>query len=178
MKTGTRSARISVSCASEIAALTQCGYLTVNTAAAPFRTCWRCWKMTSAALKKGLISKDPPVPIVLYAEEDMAALRQMFADAAKNKKIERNVVAQFDQRDAFNRAALYLAKKSVLFGDRVEMNRPSAPRTSECLLSINQLAEILRTAEVGYSGRNSKDRNDAYLLDNRRPVPALPDVVR
>lgn len=105
------------------------------------------------------------VPIVLYAEEDMAALRQMFADAAKNRKIERNVVAQFDQRDAFNRAARHLAEESVLFRDRVEMDRPSVTRTGQCLLSINQLAETLRTSEVGYSGRNSKDRNAAYLLD-------------
>ena len=45
------------------------------------------------------------VPIMLYAEASIDALRQMFADAAQTKTIERNTVAQFDRRNAFNRAA-------------------------------------------------------------------------
>lgn len=105
------------------------------------------------------------VPIVLYAEEDMEALRQMFADAAKTKRIEGNVVAQFDQRDAFNRAAKHLTKESKLFGRRIEMNRDTVARSSQCLLSINQLAYILRTSEIGYEGRNTRGRNESYMDD-------------
>lgn len=105
------------------------------------------------------------VPIVLYAEEDIAALRQMFADASKTKRIEGNVVAQFNQRDAFNLAAMYLAENSKLFRGRVEMNRTTVARGSQRLLSINQLADILRTSELGYDGRNTRSRNDAYVLD-------------
>ena len=41
------------------------------------------------------------VPIVLYAEDDVRLLRQMFTDASKTKRIEANVVARFDKRDPF-----------------------------------------------------------------------------
>ena len=105
------------------------------------------------------------VPIVLYAEEDITALRQMFADASKTKRIEGNVVTQFDRRDAFNMAAKHVAEKSRLFGGRVELDRTTVARTSQRLLSINQLADILRTSELGYDGRNTRSRNDAYILD-------------
>ncbi len=105
------------------------------------------------------------VPVVLYAEENKKALRQMFADASKTKRVEGNVVAQFDQRDAFNKAAKHLADESKLFGGRIEMNRTTAARSSHCLLSINQLADILRASEIGYEGRNTRSRNDNYMND-------------
>ena len=105
------------------------------------------------------------VPIVLYAEDDMAALRQMFSDASKTKRIEANVVVQFDQRDAFNRAATYLANESKLFGGRVEMNRTTVALRSQCLISINQLAETLKTLVLGYSGRNTRARNSTFIQD-------------
>ena len=105
------------------------------------------------------------VPIVLYAEEDIRSLRQMFADASKTKRIEGNVVAQFDQRDAFNKAARYLATESKLFGRRIEMNRTAVARSSQHLLSINQLADTLRTSVLGYEGRNTRSRNETYMLD-------------
>ena len=105
------------------------------------------------------------VPIVLYAEDNMAALRQMFSDASKTKRIEANVVAQFDQRDAFNRAATFLAEQSDLFGGRVEMNRTTVALRSQRLISINQLAETLKTLVLGYSGRNSRARNSIFIQD-------------
>ena len=105
------------------------------------------------------------VPIVLYAEEDIKSLRQMFADASKTKRIEGNVVAQFDQRDAFNKAARYLATESKLFGRRIEMNRTTVSRSSQHLLSINQLADTLRASVLGYEGRNTRSRNETYMLD-------------
>lgn len=105
------------------------------------------------------------IPIVLYAEEDMQALRQMFSDASKTKRIEANVVAQFDQRDAFNLTANRIAAESNLFGGRVEMNRTTVSYSSQCLIAVNQLSETLRTLEVGYEGRNTRNRNNAYMLD-------------
>lgn len=104
------------------------------------------------------------VPIVLYAEEDMAALRLMFADASQTKRIEANVVAQFDQRDAFNMMAKRIANESDLFGGRVEMNRATVAASSQHLIAINQLAEILRDVELGYTGRNTRARNRTYML--------------
>ena len=105
------------------------------------------------------------VPVMLYVENDIDALRQMFSDAAQTKTIERNTVAQFDLRDAFNLAALWLEENSGLFGGRVEMERASVPRTSQGIIAINQLAATLKTLVVGYKGRVSRDTNDQYMLN-------------
>ena len=105
------------------------------------------------------------VPIVLYAEDDIKALRLMFSDASKTKPIESNTVTRFDERDAFNLAAMWVSENSDLFSGRVEMERTTVPRSSLCLVAINQLAKTLRTLDVGYKGRVSKDRNDGYMLN-------------
>lgn len=109
--------------------------------------------------------KGESLPIMLYAEDSIESLQQMFADAAQTRTIERNTVTRFDQRDAFNRAAMWIAENSDLFGGRVEMERTAVSRTSHSIIAINQLAAALKTVEVGYSGRVSRDRNDAYMLD-------------
>ena len=109
--------------------------------------------------------KDASLPVMLYAEDDIKALRQMFADAAKTRTIERNTVARFDRTDAFNLAAEWIGKESDLFAGRVEMERSSVPRSSHNIIAINQLAMTLKTLEVGYKGRVSKNRNDEYMLD-------------
>ena len=104
------------------------------------------------------------LPIMLYVEDDIDALRQMFADAAQTKTIERNVVARFDLRDPFNLAALWLENNSNLFAGRVELERASVSRTSDNIIAINQLSATLKTLEVGFSGRVSKDLSDQYML--------------
>ena len=106
------------------------------------------------------------VPIMLYVEDSIDALRQMFADASRTKTIERNTVTRFDLRDAFNLSALWLEENSDLLNGRVEMERASVPRTSENIIAINQLAATLKTLEVGFKGRVSKDLNEKYLLDS------------
>ena len=105
------------------------------------------------------------VPIVLYAEDDVRLLRQMFTDASKTKRIEANVVARFDKRDPFNLAAMHLADKSKLFGGRVEMNATTVARGSLSLISINQLAQSLRVMNVGYRSRVSRLQSDLYMQD-------------
>ena len=109
--------------------------------------------------------KEASMPVMLYVEDNIEALQQMFADAAKTRAIERNTVTRFDQRDAFNRAALWIAKNSDLFAGRVEMERASVSRHNRNIIAINQLAMTLRTLEVGYGGRVSSNRNDEYMLD-------------
>ena len=104
------------------------------------------------------------LPIMLYVEDDVEALRQMFADAAQTKTIERNVVARFDLRDPFNLAAKWLDENSDLFAGRVEIERASVPRTSQNIIAINQLSATLKTLEVGYTGRVSKDLSSHYML--------------
>ena len=115
--------------------------------------------------KKLASLKEASLPIMLYVEDNIEALRQMFADAAQTRTIERNTVTRFDQRDAFNLAAMWIAENSDLFIGRVEMERASVTRSSHNIIAINQLAMTLKTMEVGYKGRVSKDRNDQYMLD-------------
>ena len=105
------------------------------------------------------------VPIALYAEDDLRSLRQMFADAAKTKRIEASTVTRFDQRYALNRAAVHLAENSRLFSGRVEMERTTVATSSLTILAINQLASYLRIIEVGFRGRVSLERNEEYLQD-------------
>ena len=110
------------------------------------------------------------VPIMLYVveegEEGTKALRQMFVDAAQTKTIERNTVARFDLRNAFNLAALELEKSSGgLFSGRVEMELASVSQSSQHLIAINQLAATLKILIVGHRGRVSKDTNDKYMLN-------------
>ena len=104
------------------------------------------------------------LPIMLYVESDTENLRQMFADAAQTRTIERNVVARFDLRDPFNLAALWLEENSDLFVGRVEMERASVSHTSDNIIAINQLSLTLKTMEVGYKGRVSKDLSDQYMV--------------
>ena len=105
------------------------------------------------------------VPIVLYAEDDIGALRQMFTDASKTKRIEANVVARFDKRDPFNLAAMHLVSESQLFGGRVELNATTVARGSQTLISINQLAKALRVMTVGYRSRVSRVQSNRYMQD-------------
>ncbi len=114
--------------------------------------------------------REASVPIMLYGESSIDALRQMFTDAAQTKTIERNTVAQFDMSDAFNRAADQLLGISDFLSGRVEIERASVSRTSPNIIAINQLAAALKTVEVGITGRVSKAQNVEYMA-------ALDDLV-
>ena len=105
------------------------------------------------------------VSIVLYAENDIGALRQMFTDASKTKRIEANVVTRFDKRDPFNLAAMHLVDESQLFGGRVELDGTTVARGSQTLISVNQLAQAIRVMTVGYRIRVSRAQNDLYMQD-------------
>ena len=103
------------------------------------------------------------IPVLLYAEDDVKILRQMFVNAAKARPIEANTQARFDRRDAFNLAALRVAEDSALFRGRIEMERPSVPRTSDHVMSINQLARVLKAVAIGQGRRITKERNLRYM---------------
>ena len=105
------------------------------------------------------------VTIVLYVEDDIKTLRQMFVDASQNKRIEQHTVTRFDRRDAFNLAAVWLADNSRLFKGRVEMERSSVTTASRNLLAVNQLAVTLKNLDVGYGRRVSRDLNETYMQD-------------
>ena len=103
--------------------------------------------------------------IILYTEDNIATLRQMFVDASKTKRIEGNTVTRFDRRDAFNLTAVRLAENSLIFKGRVEMERSSAYASSPSLMAINQLASLLKSLEVGYGRRVSRELNKTYMLN-------------
>ena len=105
------------------------------------------------------------VPIVLYAEGDIRALRQMFTDASRTKRIEANVVTRFDKRDPFNLAAMHLAENSKLFAGRVEMDATTVFRASRALISVNQLAQALRVMTVGYGSRVSRLQSELHMQE-------------
>ena len=60
-------------------------------------------------------------------------------------------------------AALWLEENSNLFVGRVEMERASVPRSNECIVAITQLSATLKSLNVGYSGRVSKEANDRLM---------------
>ena len=103
--------------------------------------------------------------IILYTEDNIKTLKQMFSDASKTKRIEGNTVARFDRRDAFNVTSVRLAENSLVFRGRVEMERSSAYASSPSLMAINQLASLLKSLEVGYGRRVSRELNKTYMLN-------------
>lgn len=109
--------------------------------------------------------KGDSVPIMLYEEPRIDALRQMFVDAAKTRPIERNTVAVFDRRNAFNVAADELLDVSDFLSERVERESPTVARNNAKIISINQLSSALKVLDVGIKGRVSKERNDEYLAN-------------
>ena len=102
--------------------------------------------------------------IVLYAESNIRTLRQMFVDASNTKRIESHTVTRFDRRDSFNLAATWVADNSRMFRGRVDMERSSVGRTSEYLLSVNNLARLLKTLEAGFGRRVSNGVNRRNML--------------
>ena len=105
--------------------------------------------------------------IVMYAESDLPALKQMFADASQTKKVESFVAVQFDQRNAFNVVARKVSEQSRLLRNRVEMGRASVAIGSNCLLSISQLATLIRQIEIGpFARRVTRNKQEVLLAES------------
>lgn len=100
------------------------------------------------------------ITVDLYEEANTTNLRRMFADLAQTRNIDATTKTRFDDRDPFNRAAVELVElsRSELLAGRVEMERTTPGRNSNCLISINQLARCLKVLSFGYGGRASRAR--------------------
>ena len=109
--------------------------------------------------------REASMTIVLYAEEHTKTLKQMFVDASKTKRIESHTVTRFDLRDAFSITAVRVANGSRLLNGRVEMEASSVAAASQNLVAVNQLETVLKSLEVGYQGRVSRDINSINMLD-------------
>ena len=105
------------------------------------------------------------VSIVLYEEDDIGKLRQMFVDASQTKPIEAYVSSRFDSGNAFNVIAHEVSHRSKLFRDRIEMDRSSVNRASSDLASINQLVGILKRALT--SNRRISRQMNREFMNNR-----------
>ncbi|MXX79761.1 MAG: DGQHR domain-containing protein [Chloroflexi bacterium] len=102
--------------------------------------------------------RDSTMAVDLYIEGEVDARRQMFADMAKQKPMDQVTRTRFDRRDPFNRASWEVKGASDWLDPFVEMDLSAVPRTSDKLLAFNQLAMCIKTLEVGFGGRVSKQR--------------------
>jgi len=116
--------------------------------------------LRSKSLEKLQRLDEMSIPVSIYEEADDKNLRRMFSDLAQTRNIDAATKTRFDDRDPFNRAAVELVElgRSVLLEGRVEMERSTPGRTSDNLLSINQLARCLKVLNYGYKGRASRAR--------------------
>ena len=110
------------------------------------------------------------MPVAIYEEGDEVAIRQMFADMAQQRTPDGITKARFDMRDPFNRAAEDVMEQSSWLKRYVEMNSSSVARTSDKLISFNQLSTNLKTLEYGYYGRASRVRLQEAANDLPRIV--------
>ena len=109
------------------------------------------------------------IPVLLYEESSIPKLQQMFLDHGRSKATEANTNTRFNQQNPFSLAAVALMEnsdfKSTFFRDRVEMERTQVPRSSSCIIAINQLERTIKNLELGYNGRLSQDRQFQYHQD-------------
>ncbi|MCY4618226.1 MAG: DGQHR domain-containing protein [Chloroflexi bacterium] len=98
------------------------------------------------------------MPVAIYVEDDITAIRQMFSDLAQQRKMDPVTTAKFNTRDPYNRAAMEIVEKSSWIGPFVDQDNSRVRFESEKLLALNQLADCLRTLQHGYGGRVSRTR--------------------
>ena len=114
--------------------------------------------LSSAEIERRKQFESCQMPVALYEEDDDFRIRQMFADMAQQRSMDAITKARFDKRDPFNEAAYQVMTQSQWIGEYVEMDRSTIARTSDKLISFNQLATNLKTLEFGYFGRASQIR--------------------
>ena len=109
------------------------------------------------------------IPVLLYEESSIPKLRVMFLDHGQTKPIEANTNTRFNQQNPFSLAAVAMVEDreftSKFFLDRVEMERTQVPRSSSCIIAVNQLERAIKNIELGYKGRLSQDRQFQYRQD-------------
>lgn len=106
------------------------------------------------------------IPVLLYEEESIDKARKMFLDHGKSKSTEANTNTRFNQQNPFSLAAVAMVEDqeftSNFFLDRVEMERTQVPRSSSCIIAVNQLERAIKNIELGYKGRLSRNQQFQY----------------
>ena len=107
--------------------------------------------------------------VVVDADEEY---KQMFVDIANNAKgITRSVTTRFDSRQIVNRCIDPVMEHRLL-KDRVDRQRDRILGQNENLMGAKHVADLVRTVQVGISGRLTKQRedtlNESKLIDDAR----------
>lgn len=112
------------------------------------------------------------IPIIIYEENDLVELQQMFADISHVRVPDPITVARFDRRNPFNLAAYQLANDHPALKDRVEMERNTLTPQSNKLITLNQLGSVLAVLFRGIGARNRAVEIDS---DNERASKVIYD---
>lgn len=102
------------------------------------------------------------ISVQIVVESDPVAYRQMFFDIADNQLgITASVKSRFDSRKVVNRA-LQLVLKHPLLEGRVDLEGDRTGRGSPYLMGAKNVAETIRSVNVGLDGRVSKKQEHEF----------------
>lgn len=115
--------------------------------------------------------------IDLIVEDSPDKARQIFVDVANNALgISKAVTKRFDSRKVVNRALnLVLDEDIPLLKDRVDEQLDRITGSNPNLLGASHLGDVIRTLEVGISGRVSKVMEET--IDERKLADATRDFI-
>ena len=102
------------------------------------------------------------ISVDIFIEEDMKAYRQMFFDIADNALgITASIRNRFDTTKVTNRATEIVIEHPLL-ANRVDGETDRVGRGSQYLMSAKHVGDIVRTVEVGISGRISRVQETTF----------------
>ncbi len=126
------------------------------------------------------------IPTVFYVEADIGKLRQMYSDISHVRPPDAITTARFDARDPFNVAARAMAGANPLLAGRVDLERNTLPAKAEELLTLNQLATILRVCWYGNTRKHAAtaepdpadiaDRGGLFFQTMMGTFPVVADI--
>lgn len=100
------------------------------------------------------------IAVQIYVEDEAEAFKQMFVDIADNALgITSTIRARFDHRKVVNRA-LDTVLDHALLKDRVDFQQDRIAPASPFLMGAKHAADIIRTVQVGISGRISRRQEE------------------
>lgn len=89
--------------------------------------------------------------------------QQFFVDIARNALgINKTVQAKFDSASVINRVAQYLIKNHSLLRNKVDLEKTSCSGTNKNLLSVVNVADIVRHCSFGINARVTMKRENLY----------------
>lgn len=110
--------------------------------------------------------RDEKISVNLIDSLDDNRHQQFFVDIAKNALgINKTVQAKFDNSSVINRAAQFLIKTHPLLVDLVDLEKTSCSGTNENILSVVNVADIVRHVCFGISSRVTARKESIFEDD-------------